>query len=166
MSRLFFSMLAVVPLWACELKDPCEDAGQYETALALGVGERSFDILMDGDALDAEQGGQGSSHVWIAAEMSGLYTGRKFGGSAEHQPPEFVVTLTNDVGDELGYGATNTSVPDGDASLAELTGLRLFLEFAGYGAPTGPEDRSLGILTLEARDSCGTELRDERLVSL
>jgi len=164
LSRVLPALL-FVSAFGCNPEDPCEAASLYEPTVWVGLGAREYADIDPASELPSERGMQGGSHVEVAAQMTGIHPGRRLSNQPEAQPPTFIATLTSPDGIELGYGSLTGQVPQGDASLSEMTGIRLFLDGANFfDSTTDVTEPRLATLLLEVQDACGVQASDEREV--
>lgn len=70
LSFLLFGCDGVAP--SPDAGPPEIDAGRFDPALEVGIGERSFASFEEGDTLLLVCGGQGLQHVWIALRAWGI----------------------------------------------------------------------------------------------
>lgn len=157
---------ALVLLSACP-GDPCARAAAVDPVLRLGVGEKDFTELADGDAVTYASGGQGGHHVWTALEAEGIHPGVKGFLSGDEDAPAVELSLTGEVdGSSLGSYFSDWLAFDGDVELAVVTGLTLFIDDYGsyYDTPTGTEVDQDYLMHARVEDVCGTVLEAEHVV--
>jgi len=147
--------------------DPCARAATVDPLLRLGVGEKDFTELADGDAVTYASGGQGGQHVWTALEAEGIHPGVRGFLTADEETPTIELSLTGEVdGTELGFFRTEYQAFDGDVQLAVLTGLTLFIDNYGsyYDTTEDTEVEQDYRMYARVEDVCGTVLEAEHVV--
>ncbi len=153
-----------IALTGCNAQDDCAQAAEFPATMKLGVGEKAFKAIKEGDNLELDYGNQGGSHVWIALETRGVAPGANLVVGDDMRGPNIDVYLSYD-GMELGYGTSRGQVLKGNGEQAELTGLQL-----GLGWIEEAENSAIdwGALTLDAEleDQCGVTVTSSALVSL
>lgn len=156
-------------LLACVEKETmCERASEVEASLELGVGEKEFTPLGEGDALERVYGSQGGSHVWIAVLATGIHPGVKAVLGPDQDTPVVDVNLV-DPADGTLYGEANATdfAFQGDEQEAELDGLRLYLSLGGYYSSSSANPPPTQFtLQAELQDVCGTSLTASHTVRL
>jgi hypothetical protein len=138
-------------LAGCPAEDPC--ALSDEASFELGVGEREFAPLAEGDVLPQTFGPQGGTHISFALQTHGYDLGKR-GAFGWSDGPEVYLLLTHDehMLGEFEYAPRFR----GDTEAGEALDVQLrpyTWELEEVEDP--PWDVSL---TVALKDACGTEL--------
>jgi hypothetical protein len=175
--RLALSLFSMSILGCEPALDACESAAQHEASAQLGVGERNFQSLVDGDTVDFYSGMQGGQHVFGAVQTTGLVTGQSLilGGVRNGVELNFTV-LVDDI--EFGWGGRSSVALDGGEDDAELVGEYIFVEFwdlfdaldddeiEAYADYDYYQDALEATIEVDLIDSCGTQVSDSHQVLL
>ncbi|NCG21019.1 MAG: hypothetical protein GWP91_18575 [Rhodobacterales bacterium] len=156
--------ILILALSACDVDDDCTRAAQFPAEIYLGVGEKTFSALEDGDDLDLDYGNQGGSHAWVALQTTGIAPGANPVIGEGSAGPIVDLYLSYD-GVELGHGSSHLRPFKGDEALAEATGLQLGMGWFEESESSTVDWRAV-TLTAELEDQCGTTLIAEALVSV
>ena len=167
MYRPFIVALLIPAIIACDPMDSCDAAALEPASVQIGVGEKRFSPVDDGDELVLEWGNQGGAHVWVGVQTTGVVAGHRSPFQESEPGPELMFSLVDADGFVLGDGFS-TEPLKGNERLAETAGQRLFMGYFDtyyYDDPDGIDWTDL-TLRVELEDRCGTQLTDERFVSL
>lgn len=159
---------ALLLLTGCP-QDPCEAAAAVDPALAIGMGEKDFTPLDDGDTVTLNYGSQGGRHIWVALQAAGVNPGQKGIIGGDTDAPVITLSLVGEVdGTTWGTYGSDWMAMDGDAEEAEVTGLQLVVYGGGttYSDTTGDPVVQDFVLSAHVEDVCGNVLDAERLVKL
>jgi len=151
----------------CDPTPDCESAAMFEPSVRIGVGEKAFEPLVDGDPVGLTWGNQGGSHIWIALETEGLNPGKKRAFGEDELGPDITFELLLD-GLVVGSGFRFGLPLQGDAERAETVGNTLYFygtdEYWDQGI-SAFEGRDLRIAVL-VEDTCGTVVSEEIPVTM
>ncbi len=170
MRTSFYSLapLALLFLTGCP-DDPCTRADRADPDLAIGMGEKAFEALADGDEAVLTYGNQGGQHIWVALQASGVNPGEK-GVFAQDRDPVTITLALEGMTDGWDAGSyySNWVAMAGSPEESEITGLQLVVSlgyFDTYGEAPQPVDQEY-LLTAEVADVCGNTVSAERIIRL
>ena len=147
--------VVVVLCVACKGVAPCEQAATVAPEIVIGVGEREFVPVQDGDTLPLSFGNQGGQHVWVGAQTKGLNPGTNPILGEGEPGPEILFEFVDENGESVASVDTYQSPMRGTPVQAEIVGLQLLLDY-DYLYHHPDAGLTEGLLSVSAVDSCGT----------
>ena len=164
MHKLLMPVLTLPLLVACQPEEGrCESAAEFVPSLALGTTEDAFEPVQDHDEVLVEYGNQGGTHLWVSLAASGIVPGYKLPLKPAEDAPEVYLSMSLADGELIDDDLVWPQAWKGNSEYSELLGLRLHPHYF-----EGVEDMEEVVVDLRAEvsDICGTELVDERRVTV
>ncbi len=157
------AVLVALALAACDPASPgaCEAAGEVDPTLSIGVGEESFEPVLDGDVVDVVRGSQGGLMVLGALEVTGIVQGVALFGDEDNPLVDFMLHDTDGhlIG---GYTDASRHFVRGADDVFTLVGETVVLDSWDMDVAGGIE----ALLSARVADACGRELMAARDVTL
>ncbi len=155
--------LLLPAIYGCEdAESRCEAASEVPPHFELGVGEKHFEAVRDGEDLPVSWGNQGGRHIWVGAYAEGVEPGRSVGKAIAG--PTIAFSLEASDGSIVANGWAQQPM-DGDENSAEIAGIEMYVEMWQTTLADEQIDLSALLFLASLQDSCGVELQDERTVS-